>query len=52
MEDIDDKNEIQFLTPEDNDTADFKEFYNLSGYYLKLSHIKEELDITFYPFFK
>ena len=48
MQDYDEKNEIKFKTPKSDDTANFKEFYNLSGYYLKLSHIKDELDIIIY----
>jgi len=48
MEDYDEKNEIEFLTPEYNDSMKFKEFYNLSGYYMKLSHIKDELGIIIY----
>jgi len=49
MEDNEEKNKIKrFSTPKNDDTQNFKEFYNLYGYYLKLSHIKEELDIIIY----
>ena len=30
------------------DNSNFKEFYNLSGFYLKLSHIQNELEIIIY----
>ena len=35
-------------TSKNDDNSNFKEFYNLSGFYLKLSHIQDELDIIIY----
>ena len=48
MEDYEEKNEIKFETPKSDDIPNFKEFYNLSGFYLKLSHIQDELVIIIY----
>ena len=35
-------------TSKNDDNSNFKEFYNLSGFYLKLSHIQDELEIIIY----
>ena len=48
MDEYEEKDEIIFETPKDDDTPNFKEFYNLSGFYLKLSHMQDELVIIIY----
>ena len=51
MKEFEEKEEAIEASKND-DNSNFKEFYNLSGFYLKLSHIQNELEITFYPFYK
>ena len=47
MKEFEEKEEAIEASKND-DNSNFKEFYNLSGFYLKLSHIQDELDIIIY----
>ena len=47
MKEFEEKEEAIEASKND-DNSNFKEFYNLSGFYLKLSHIQDELEIIIY----
>ena len=44
----DEEKEEAIEASKNDDNSNFKEFYNLSGFYLKLSHIQNELEIIIY----